>query len=80
MALAFIGAGSKDNILSARAMMTQLGNRWAVEWLRTKGLSDWAGYLDTLRNHAESAVEAVTFKDLSLFQTDGKLRGGEILQ
>jgi type IV secretion system protein TrbE len=80
VALAFIGAGSKNDILSARAMMAQHGNHWTVEWLRTKGLPDWAEYLDTFRNHAESAVEAVTFKNPSLVQTDGKLRRGEILQ
>jgi hypothetical protein len=39
VALAFIGAGPKDDILLARAMMAQHGNRWTVEWLRTKGCS-----------------------------------------
>ena len=33
-ALAFIGAGSKDDILAARRMIEQHGERWTVEWLR----------------------------------------------
>jgi len=80
VALAFIGAGSKDDLLSARAMIAHQGNRWTVEWLRTKRLLDWAEYLDTSRNRAESAAEAMTFNDPSLFETNGKLRHDEILQ
>jgi hypothetical protein len=45
-----------------------------------KRLLDWAEYLDKLGNEAESRVEAITFNDPSLFQTNGKLRHGEIRQ
>ena len=80
VALAFIGASSKDDILSARAMITQHSNRWTVEWLRTRGLPDWAEYLDKVPHTIESPVEAIAFSDSSLFQANGKLRHGEILQ
>ena len=80
MALAFIGAGSKDDILSARAIMAQHGNRWTVEWLRANGLPDWAEYLNKLPHQDELPVEAVTVNDPSLLESNGKLRHGEILQ
>jgi hypothetical protein len=81
VALAFIGAGSKDDILSARGMMAQHANRWTVEWLRAKGLPDWAEYLDKLPHQNELPVEgAITFHDPNRFQSNGKLRRGETLQ
>ena len=58
-ALAFIGAGSKDDVLSARRMIEQHGDRWTVEWLRTRGLPDWAEYLDKLYGHVETPVDAI---------------------
>ncbi len=45
-ALAFVGAGSKDDVLAARRMIAEFGERWPVEWLRAGGLSEWADYLD----------------------------------
>ena len=45
-ALAFIGAGSKEDLLVARRMIAEHGERWRVEWLRVRGLNDWADYLD----------------------------------
>ena len=54
-ALAFIGAGSKDDVLSARRMIEQHGDRWTVEWLRTRGLPDWAEYLDKLYRQCRPA-------------------------
>ena len=45
-ALAFIGAGSKEDVLAARRMIAEHGERWRVEWLRARGLGEWADYLD----------------------------------
>ena len=45
-ALAFIGAGSKDDVLAARQLMAEHGERWRAEWLRSRGLEEWAEYLD----------------------------------
>jgi len=58
-ALAFIGAGSKDDILAARRMIEQHGERWAVEWLRVHGLDDWAEHLDKLRGKVETPLTEV---------------------
>jgi type IV secretion/conjugal transfer VirB4 family ATPase len=55
-AIAFIGAGSKEDVLAARRMMAEHGERWRVEWLRGRGLSDWADYLDRFYPRAEAAA------------------------
>ncbi len=44
--LAFIGAGSKEDVLAARRMIAEHGQRWRVEWLRARGFCEWADYLD----------------------------------
>ena len=59
VALAFIGAGSKDDILAARRMIEQYGERWSAEWLRARGLPDWAEYLDRLSGRVETPTEAI---------------------
>jgi type IV secretion system protein TrbE len=46
-ALAFVGAGSKDDVLTARRMIAEYGEHWRVEWLRSRGLGEWADYLAT---------------------------------
>jgi type IV secretion system protein TrbE len=45
-ALAFIGAGSKEDVLAARRMIAGFGERWPAEWLKARGLAQWAEYLD----------------------------------
>jgi type IV secretion system protein VirB4 len=55
-ALAFIGAGSKEDVLAARRMIAEHGERWRVEWLRARGLGEWADYLDRFYPCAETAV------------------------
>ena len=46
--LAFIGSGSKPDLLQARQLMVQHGRSWAAEWLRARDLDDWADFLDKL--------------------------------
>jgi type IV secretion system protein TrbE len=53
VALAFTGAGSKDDVLAARHMIAEHGQRWPLEWLCSRGLNEWADYLDR-QLHAES--------------------------
>jgi len=47
-ALAFVGAGSPEDIIAARQIHRQHGDRWAAEWLRHKGLSEWASYWERI--------------------------------
>jgi type IV secretion/conjugal transfer VirB4 family ATPase len=44
-ALAFVGAGSKDDVLTAKRLIAEHGERWPAAWLRARGLSEWADYL-----------------------------------
>ena len=43
--LAFIGAGSKSDILEARRLVATDGQSWPVEWLRARGQLEWAEQL-----------------------------------
>ncbi|MGA9724684.1 MAG: conjugal transfer protein TrbE, partial [Candidatus Binatus sp.] len=80
-ALAFIGAGSKDDVLSARRMIEQHGERWTVEWLRARGLHDWAEYLDRLNGLVETPADAILgVNEIPPFHTNGKVHQREIHQ
>jgi len=58
-ALAFIGAGSKEDVLSVRRMIAEFGTRWPVEWLRGRGLGEWADYLDRQLPAKPAAVRGI---------------------
>lgn len=45
-ALAFIGAGGKDDVVTARGMMADYRDGWTSAWLMRAGLTDWAKYLE----------------------------------
>ena len=79
--LAFIGAGSKEEILAARRMADRYGDRWTVEWLRSRGLHDWATYLDSLCSRGEEST-ATTLDDCRSprFHLNGNGSDGEIHQ
>jgi type IV secretion system protein VirB4 len=80
-ALAFIGAGSKDDILAARQMIEQHGERWTVEWLRARGLHDWAEYLDRLNSRVEKPTDAIlNVNGIPSFHTNGKIHHGGMHQ
>lgn len=40
--MAFIGAGSKQEILTAKRMRNEYGRAWPEHWLRSRGLEEWA--------------------------------------
>jgi type IV secretion system protein TrbE len=62
-ALAFIGAGSKDDVLSARRMIEEHGDDWTLEWLRNRGLDDWAEYLGKLRSPVNAPTQGILGAD-----------------
>jgi type IV secretory pathway VirB4 component len=45
--LSFVGISSREERQFAEQSMDQFGEDWAAEWLRTRGLSDWAEYLES---------------------------------
>ena len=51
--LSFVGASSKEDILKARGMMREYGDNWPAQWLRSKGLREWAGHWEKLRGMGE---------------------------
>lgn len=44
--LSFVGISSREERQLAEQSMEEFGNDWAAEWLRMRGLVDWAEYLD----------------------------------
>ena len=70
-ALAFIGAGSKEDVLAARQMIGEFGERWPVEWLRSRGLTEWADYLARHFPSGPAAAETV-------IASRGYLNGDEV--
>ena len=79
--LAFIGAGSKDDILAARRMIDQYGERWPGEWLRARGLDDWAEHLDRLRSEVEQPVPKLLAGDAaSPIYANGRAHHEEVRQ
>lgn len=44
VALSFTGASSKDDIAKIGALQRTHGGQWPAQWLRERGLDDWAEY------------------------------------
>ena len=80
-ALAFIGAGSKDDVLAARRMINQHGERWTTKWLHARGLDDWAAYLDRLRSEVETPLATMIGSNgATTTNSNGRIPHGEIRQ
>ena len=80
-ALAFIGAGSKEDVLAARRMIEQHGDRWTADWLRARGLNDWAEYLDKLNGRVETPADAIlSVNGIPPFHINGRVHQREIHQ
>src|SRR6202034_771951 len=65
-ALAFIGAGSKEDVLNARRMIVELGEGWPAEWLRARSLGEWGDYLDGQLSQEGVTVERLSDSDRQL--------------
>jgi type IV secretion system protein TrbE len=48
VALSFVGVSSREERQSAIDVMERSGDAWVKEWLRIRGLNDWAAYYDEL--------------------------------
>ncbi|HAA01919.1 MAG TPA: conjugal transfer protein TrbE, partial [Syntrophobacteraceae bacterium] len=44
VAMSFVGATGKEDITHAKALIQQYGDTWPEQWLKAKGLEDWADY------------------------------------
>jgi type IV secretion system protein VirB4 len=47
--LSFVGASSKEHIRRVRELIAEFGDRWPAQWLRERGLPQWADELDNDR-------------------------------
>ena len=80
-ALAFIGAGSKEDVLTARRLIAEFGRRWPVEWLRSRGHTEWADYLAKLHGQMETPAKAIFgVAGGSCHQNDGTSYESEVHQ
>ena len=78
-ALAFIGAGSKNDVLAARRMVEQHGERWTIEWLRIRGLDDWAEHLEKLSGKVETPLASMLGIDgVSSVHSNGRAHQEEV--
>jgi type IV secretion system protein TrbE len=48
VALSFVGVSSREERQAALDVMNRAGQAWVGEWLRMRGLSDWANYYEQL--------------------------------
>lgn len=46
VALSFVGVNSREERKTIEETILRYGENWPSAWLRTRGLEDWAGYLD----------------------------------
>jgi hypothetical protein len=62
-------------------MIEQHAERWTVEWLRARGLHDWAEYLHRLNSHVEKPTDAIlNVNGIPPLHTNGKIHYEEMHQ
>ncbi len=62
-ALSFVGAGGIGDVAKARRMIAEHGDRWPIEWLRSRGLSQWADYLANAYRDSKPAINGMLATD-----------------
>jgi len=50
VALSFVGVNGAEQRNAVEKLMSQYPDRWQSEWLRIRGLEDWAGFYERLKN------------------------------
>ncbi len=54
VALSFVGASGREDLALARDFARKYGETWPAEWLRHRGLPDWADYWTSIQEGAET--------------------------
>src|SRR3569623_242827 len=44
VAVSCVGVGGSEDVAKAKALSERHGSQWPAEWLRLRGLADWAAY------------------------------------
>jgi type IV secretion system protein VirB4 len=56
VALAWVGVNGREERRIAESVMEEFGGGWRAEWLRLRGLPNWAEYLSSLEESAKEDV------------------------
>lgn len=61
--LSFVGTGGLEDIKRCEAFVNKYGESWPAEWLRIRGLGDWADYWETMSGKKGANHEAMSVVD-----------------
>ena len=53
VALAFVGVSGREELARVQQFMLQCGDEWQAEWMRSRGLRDWAEFYELVRDGVE---------------------------
>lgn len=53
VALAFVGVSGREELARVQQFMLQYGDEWQAEWMRSRGLRDWAEFYELVRDGVE---------------------------
>jgi type IV secretion system protein TrbE len=56
VALSFLGVNGREQLQLAEDIMNQFGHRWQAEWLKMRGLPDWAAYYENELNGGKRRI------------------------
>ena len=56
VALSFVGVSGREEFQLAQEVIDHYGDRWQPEWLRTRGLGDWAAYYEKELNNDKRRI------------------------
>jgi type IV secretion system protein VirB4 len=57
VALAFVGVNGAEQRRKMEMLMETYPDRWQSEWLRARGLADWADYYDDLAQRSKETIQ-----------------------
>jgi type IV secretion system protein VirB4 len=53
VALSFVGVDGAEQRTAVEKLMSRYPDRWQAEWLKMRGLADWAGFYEELQSERE---------------------------
>jgi type IV secretion system protein VirB4 len=56
VALSFVGVNGVEQRTSVEKLMSRYPDRWQAEWLKMRGLADWAGFYEELQSEREEST------------------------
>jgi type IV secretion system protein TrbE len=59
VALSFVGVNGREERRAAEDLIDRFGDQWPSEWLRARGVPDWADYFTELNSATEESLCAI---------------------